>query len=134
MLEYYITERNFKQIGDSEVKTKYFAVLDEKTLLDTEELCQRVADCSTLAKPEMRLALDMLVEMTFEALKGGRSVRLGELGILHPTMTSAVQENKEDVTVETIKKISCNFRQSKRLRKALNNEHIRKANIPTKNF
>ena len=126
MIEYFVKKHTYRQIGDKEAKTVFVAKLDEKTILDTEELCQRVADCSTLAKPEMRLAIDMACDMIIEALKGGRSVRFGELGVFHPTINAVAQEKKEDVTVQTIKKITCAFRMSNKLKKTLNNLHLRK--------
>ncbi|MBR1774192.1 MAG: HU family DNA-binding protein [Bacteroidales bacterium] len=130
MIEYYIKEQEFKQFGENENKKRYFARIDEKTMLDTDELCQRVADCSTLAKPEMRLAIDMACDMIYEALKGGRSVRLGDLGVLHPTIKSKICERKEDVTIDTITDITCSIRLSEKLKKALRNEHVRKITLP----
>ena len=130
MIYYYIKEQELKQFGDGEKKKKYFASIDEKLMLDTDEMCQRVADRSTLAKAEMRLAMDMFCEMARVALMEGRSVRIGDLGVIHPVVNAKVCPKKEDVTVQTIKKISCSLRISDKLKKDLNTTHLRKTVRP----
>ncbi|MBR1680522.1 HU family DNA-binding protein [bacterium] len=134
MIHYYIQEQNFRQFGEKSKRKRYLARLDEKTMLDTDELCRRVADRSTLAKGEMRLAMDMFCAMAEVALKEGRAVQLGNIGVIHPIAKSALCDKKEEVTIDTIKEINCTLRLSRELKKALNNEKLRKIKLPNQVF
>lgn len=75
-----------------------------------EELGERVAKRCTLAPYEVRLAMDTMEDVWYEAFERGRPIQIGTIGTLHQTIRATLQDSEQTVNQKSIKKISCCLR------------------------
>ncbi|MGP1514820.1 MAG: hypothetical protein ACTTJH_02550 [Bacteroidales bacterium] len=129
MLEYYVKEQSFNDMQGGS-KPRYIARLNEKSVLTTEELCERVSKACTLSKHEMLLAIGQMQDVMLAELAYGRGVQFGKLGVFHPSIESKARADKSSMDVDSIVKVNCNFRVSHYFRRFLNELKFRKVVRP----
>ena len=74
MLEYYVKEQSFNDMQGGS-KPRYIARLNEKSVLTTEELCERVSKACTLSKHEMLLAIGQMQDEAYSSASSAFSTR-----------------------------------------------------------
>ena len=98
--------------------TKEFAFhsnLAPVTPIKLNELAQDVSDACTLTVHDIKAVVSALEERIYKALRNGQSVRFGDLGSFHPTLSSAGTATIEDFKKENIRGIKVRFTPSSRM-------------------
>lgn len=126
MLEYYVKEMQTQTFADREKKQKFIAKLDEKPILKVDELAERVAKRCTLSPAEVKLAIDEIENVWFSEMNIGRSVQVGSIGVLWPSVQATLQDNEKDANQNTIKRVFYFFRASSKFRNFLKGLKLRK--------
>lgn len=100
---------------------KFYATAINGGMVDFEELAEFITDQSTLSEADIFGVLKAVERtMTREMLKG-RSIRIGEIGILMMSVRSEGHDTAEEVTSSSVKRARVVFRPGKRLKKMLKN-------------
>ena len=86
--------------------------------MSLEELCEDIAESSTLTSADVKAALDRLTWALNKNLRAGRIVKVGELGNFRMTFGSKGSENAEDFDISLIKKPKVTFYPGKKLQQA----------------
>ncbi|MBP3228181.1 MAG: HU family DNA-binding protein [Bacteroidaceae bacterium] len=94
---------------------KYYIAPDTQTALDKAEFLDRMEKRSTMSSADVKGCLDALEYELKQALLGGNSVRLGDLGSFHISLTSQGVEKKDDASADLIKRVKVQFRPSSAL-------------------
>lgn len=110
----------YKSIARKNPKTgvvKYYAAVSETFPMTLDDLCERIADGTTVTRSAVKAVISALERHITLALQDGRSVRLGDLGSFHITITSSPSDTSDEVNDSKITGIHVNFSKSGRLRK-----------------
>jgi predicted histone-like DNA-binding protein len=121
MIRYYAKEWPVKDPKTGKVVKKYVARLTNQPRIETKELCNLMAS-GTLSPPEAQLAIGELEYRIVQALKMGRSVQIGNLFTIYPTIQSKSVDKKEDVGVDLIENVKIRVRPTPYLRNILDTE------------
>ena len=81
-----------------------------------KELAQEVSDMCTLTAHDIKAVISALEERVYKALRNGQSVRFGDLGSFHPTISSSGTATEEEFSKENIRGIKVRFTPSSKLR------------------
>lgn len=87
-----------------------------------DELAEQIANSSTVSMADIKAVLNALEFQIIQALKNGRTVRLGDIGSFYTNIQSTGVPTQADAwkqNVALIKHISCNFQRSKKISAAL---------------
>lgn len=107
---------------DAEVGSKlYYANARAAGTCDMYELCDLISLSSTASPGDVRLILDLLVEVMKRSLGKGEVVQVGELGNFQLQFGSTGTVTKKEFNQALIKSKRIVFRPGKVLREALNN-------------
>lgn len=91
--------------------------------ISTEKLEEQVGLRTMLPQTVVHTVFANLVASVIHFIEEGHGVRLGELGILRPSITTKSGEKDEDVSVTNLR---VKYWQSKEMRQAVSNLHVRK--------
>lgn len=91
--------------------------------ISTEKLEEQVGLRTMLPQTVVHTVFANLVASVIHFIEEGHGVRLGELGILRPSITTKSGEKDEDVSVINLR---VKYWQSKEMRQAVSNLHVRK--------
>ena len=117
MVKYRVLER--KNPSEMELPGKYYAKAVTHEVIGMEELCELIADQSTVSETDILAVLNSLERNIISQIKKGNLVRLGRLGSLQLSLKSMGSENAEDVSSSNVLVKRILFRPGKRLRDAL---------------
>ncbi len=105
---------------------KYYARAGKRELYSYRELSKSIAKISTVSEIDAAAVLAAFAKLIPDLLKEGKSIDLGDLGILSVHLKSEGRESAEDVRPNTIKGVRIHFRPSVQLKKEMNNAEFRK--------
>lgn len=91
--------------------------------ISTEKLEEQVALRTMLPQSVVHTVLGNIVDSVVHFVEEGQGVRLGELGILKPAISTKSASDDEEVTVKGVR---LRYLQSKKMRQAVKNLSIRK--------
>ena len=91
--------------------------------ISTEKLEEQVALRTMLPQSVVHTVLGNIVDSVVHFVEEGQGVRLGELGILKPAISTKSATDDEEVTVKGVR---LRYLQSKKMRQAVKNLSIRK--------
>ena len=112
MLKYSIISRNNPMTKEY----LFHANLAPVTPIGLKELAQEVSDMCTLTVHDIKAVISALEERIYKTLRNGQSVRFGDLGSFHPTISSSGSATKEEFSKENIRGIKVRFTPSPKLR------------------
>lgn len=114
-LKYRIVERQ-----NALTKTlQYYAQVEPVEPLTLQDIVEGIEKTSTVSSADIKAVLDALQFEVIRALKGGQSVRLGDLGSFRPTLTSRSALSAEAFTRDNLKGVRVQFTPSGRMRTEL---------------
>lgn len=117
-LIYRVIARQKPGTEDPENK-KYYLSRNSTGLIKTETIAHEIAISAGQSEGTILGLLQDLHNEILSHLKNGYSVRLGNIGILHPTITSWGEETEEEVDASSVSKINVRFIPSIGLKKSV---------------
>lgn len=117
MIPLRIVEKKISDKGD--LKTMYYLSVLRQERLNFEEMCQLIAERTTLSAYEVEFVLSELQDIAIENLRIGRGVELGRLGCIEPSINVNAVETIKDINLKTIKKARLIYKPSKSIKAAL---------------
>ena len=93
----------------------FHARLVPVTPIGLDEICQNISHQSTMTAHDVKAVLSSLEEQVFCILRNGGSVRMGDLGSFHPTLTSTGTSDASLFTTSHIKSVMVRFTPSSRM-------------------
>ena len=115
MITYKIVEK--KKPGTQDFK--YYGQIATVKPMGIRELCKKVAARCTATSSDIKAVIDALEYEIIEAVKDGKSVRLGTLGSFRPTLKSEGAESAATWAPNMIKSVNVRFTQGSEIKKAL---------------
>lgn len=112
-----IVEKKISDKGD--LKTMYYLSVLRQERLDFDQMCELIAERTTLSAYEVEFVLSELQDIAIENLRIGRGIELGRLGCIEPSINVMAVENIEDINLKTIKKARLIYKPSKTIKTAL---------------
>ena len=101
-------------------KKQYFPTIAASVPVKYDEVVQQVEKFCTLSESDVAAGLEALEHVIIDALKQGKSVRLGTLGSFRPTIAVVKsREHEEDVSASDIKFLRCRFTPSGKMARSL---------------
>ena len=101
---------------------KYLAVLFAPSSIDENQIAEEIASATSLAKGDVKNALTSLCEVIMRYNANSVKVKLGSLGTFSPSIKAQAKATLDDVTDDTITRITTKFRPnvvfSKRMKSA----------------
>ena len=117
MIKYHIVPR--KKPGTTEVK--WYAAPKRQGVVLLNDLAEEMALESTITEHDIKAVISSLQQHIIKHLKNGNSVRLGDLGSFHITMSGSGSEvKKEYVLRQNLKAVRVQFSKSARFLRAFN--------------
>lgn len=96
---------------------KYYPQIATVRPVTLDDIARRIEKRSTVASSDCKAVLDALQFEIKEALASGNSVRLGDLGNFHPTISGKGSDTKEDVKATSIVRLNVRFSSGSWLRR-----------------
>jgi len=96
-----------------EKKTGLYPRIITRRTVFLEELIESATHNTTLSKPEMRMAFDLIIERMMVELKIGNNVCFDDIGMFSLSATSRVVQDKNEIRSDSIKVKRLVFRMSK---------------------
>ena len=109
----------------------YYARAVSSGEMTLEELCEDIAESSTLTSADVKACLDRLAWIISKNLKAGRIVQMGELGNFRLTVGSKGSITKEDFNASLIKKPKVVFHPGKRIQEARTETSFERIGVET---
>ena len=110
-----------KKNPQKKTETKYYAQIAPTTPLMLPQIVKLIEKRSTVSSSDIKAVLDALQFEIIQALKNGYSVRLGDLGSFHLTISSngmATKEAAKKAGANLIKKVTVQFVKSAEMGRA----------------
>ena len=98
---------------------KYYAEVAKCTPIDMEGIAELIADGTTLTAVDVKAVARAFEDKISYLLINGHSVRFGDFGSFHLTITSEGKDAAVDVDENSILQLHVNFRKSGKMMKAL---------------
>ncbi|MBR1711963.1 MAG: HU family DNA-binding protein [Alloprevotella sp.] len=101
----------------------YYVQSASQPVVGLDELADRIANSSTVGRPDIKAVLDALQYEIIQALKNGRSVRLDEIGTIYSRLQSEgfpTQEACWKAGAKAVKKVTVCFRRSQGIARRVN--------------
>lgn len=115
MITYKVVEK--KKPGTQDFK--YYGQIATVKPMGIRELCKKVAHATTATPSDVKAVIDALEYEIVEAIKDGKSVRLGTLGSFRPTISSEGADSADGWSVNMFKSVNVRFTQGAEMKKAL---------------
>lgn len=115
MITYKIVEK--KKPGTQDFK--FYGQIATVKPMGIRELCKKVAHATTATPSDVKAVIDALEYEIVEAIKDGKSVRLGTLGSFRPTISSEGADSADGWSVNMFKSVNVRFTQGAEMKKAL---------------
>ena len=110
-----------KKNPQKKTETKYYAQAAAATPLTLPQIVKLIEKRSTVSSSDIKAVLDALQFEIIQALQNGNSVRLGDLGSFHITISSngaATWEDAQKAGARLIKKVMVQFVKSAEMARA----------------
>jgi predicted histone-like DNA-binding protein len=104
---------------DREAPKKYYARIISAGEIGIKELCDDIADISTVSRVDTRAVLEALIMLLPKQLKNSKIVKLGEFGSFSVGGSSEGHGKADEVSAKSIKSAKCNFRPGKEINQAM---------------
>lgn len=113
-----------KKPGTQEVK--YYPSAVNQGVVKLQQLAESMALESTVTEHDIKAVLSSLQQWITRFLQEGKSVRLGDLGSFHVTLSTKGEDAADEVTAADIKAVRVHFSKGARLRSnfALTNSNV----------
>ena len=99
--------------SEKEKKTGLYPRIITVRTVFLEELIESASDRTTLSKPEMRMAFDLIIDQMMTQLKSGNNVCLDDIGMFSLSATSRFVQDESEIRSYSIKVKRLVFRMSK---------------------
>lgn len=129
-IKYKLVQRKDFSEGASEDAKLWYAQGESSGTMTLDELCEDIAESSTLTSADVKAALDRLTWVLNKNLRAGRIVQLGELGNFRMTIGSSGTVNKEDFDSSLIKKPKVTFYPGKKIQEARTETSFERIDVP----
>ena len=116
---YSMKEMNDNIHSAGEKKTGLYPRIITRRTVFLEELIESSSYRTTLSKPEMRMAFDLIIDQMMRELKIGNNVCLDNIGMFSLSATSRVVQDENEIRSYSIKVKRLVFRMSKGFLKKL---------------
>ena len=116
-----------KKNPQKKTETKYYAQIAPTTPLMLPQIVKLIEKRSTVSSSDIKAVLDALQFEIIHALQTGNSVRLGDLGSFHLTISSkgtTTEEEAKKVGANLIKKVSVQFVKSAEMGRAFSLDEL----------
>lgn len=112
--------------------TKYLARLwrNEDVSLDT--IAKEVSNATTVSYPDMLAVLKALEISISNHVMNGSAVKFGMLGAFIPQLNATAQNTLDDVTTDTVRRVSCRFLPGPEFKKSLKDVQISERDLNVK--
>ena len=110
-------------------RTAWYAQMADTQPMTLDEVNDLIEKRSTTSSADVKAVLDSLQFEVFQALRNGKTVRLGDLGSFRPTLTSDGASDKESVSSKLIRRVRVRFTPSAKLSKLLQKDNNTFRNI-----
>lgn len=104
---------------EKEAPKKWYAVQVTTEQMNETAVAEAISDETTLNAGEAMMAIRQLRKVILEALRNGKSVKLGNWGSFHAAIESEPAETAAGLTANNVKKIKINFRPGKEMKEAM---------------
>lgn len=108
---------------------KYYAQKAISPFVDIEQVAARIEKESTVSEADIKAVLSALQGIVIDELQRGNSVRLGDLGLFHTTITSIGEDEAKNVTADSIRRVKVQFSKSSRMNKAMQRSSLQFARV-----
>ena len=116
-----------KKNPQKKTETKYYAQIAPTTPLMLPQIVKLIEKRSTVSSSDIKAVLDALQFEIIHALQTGNSVRLGDLGSFHLTISSkgtTTEEEAKKAGANLIKKVSVQFVKSAEMGRAFSLDEL----------
>lgn len=121
----YLLPESQEFYSHGEKKTVWLLRLEKTRNLEFEQLCQLIAQRTTLTEYEVEFVLSELQTVMIENLELGRGVRFGRLGTFEPSLKAEAVESEKELNLSTVKKVNIIYKPSLEIKKALKSFRFR---------
>ncbi len=128
MLHYKIANRSLPT-KDGGRKTYFFARTVINNQISFEELCEELADGSTVDKADVMAVISRMTTVISRHLDRGNSVDCGTLGKFRPSVRSKSVEKEDDFRTELMKAPAVIFTPRKDFKECLHNSSFRSVTL-----
>ncbi len=115
---YKVTERTQPGTAGGGQK-KYIAMATKRQKIKLRELADDISMKCTLSHADVIATIVALEEAIVDNIKMGRSVQLGDIGIISPQIKSETKDTPEEVNSRCIKGVSLSFRAGVNIKRQL---------------
>ncbi|MCQ2326715.1 MAG: hypothetical protein MJZ71_04055 [Bacteroidales bacterium] len=104
----YVKVKRTITVGDNP-GTKYLARLWRNNDISLDTLAKEVSYATTVSYPDVLAVLKAFEIGISNHVMNGSAVKLGMLGAFIPQLNAKAQNTLDDVTADTVKRVSCRF-------------------------
>lgn len=115
MIKYVIAQKRSRKDGS----IKYYAEAANITPVYLDEIARRISSSCTVTEENVHAVITVLEEQLRQCLSEGRSVRLGDIGSFCPMLSVTTVDTPDEVTADSIKRVSIRFTPNPRMAAAL---------------
>jgi len=105
--------------SDMDLPAKYYAKAVTHEVIGIDELCELIAEQSTVSETDVLAVLNSLEKNVIRQIKKGNLIQLGRLGSFQLSLNSAGSEQEEQVTAANVLRKRIIFRPSQRFKEVL---------------
>lgn len=113
---------------------KYLAVLFAPSSIDEDQIAEEIAAATSLAKGDVKNALTSLCEVIQRYNANSVRVKLGSLGVFSPKIKSKAKATLDEVTDDTIVRITTKFRPNPQFTKTMKSAGVRLRQADNKGY
>ncbi len=99
--------------------------LDRAVAQDFDKMCEAIAKRTTLSGNEVAFVLAEVAEQVAENLRLGRTTPLGKLGKIVPSLSCQAASSQEELSVDSVKKMTLVYKPSIFLKRTLKDLQFR---------
>ena len=131
-IDYKVVEKGQPGITGGGEK-KFYASIAYGKEAPVDELVKLIEKFSALSESDIRGVIYALENVTQDLLAQGRIVRLEKLGSFYPAISSRGEAAPDEVSSNSIRRVSVNYRPGKRILSALRDAGFHKISQATEN-
>ena len=123
-IEYSLVERGLP--GNATSPKKWYANARARGATNERGMAEKISRGTALSTPDVKAAIEALLQEIPRELADGQIVQLGDLGSFRVTLQSEGTDTKEEFTKERIRKVKVNFMPSRQFENLLNEAVLRR--------
>ena len=124
----FVTVKRTISVGSSPGE-KFLARLFRGPMVSQNELCSFISESTTLSRGEVKLVVDQLQFYIRKFCSNSQAVKLDDLGIFAPRIQVKVVNTADEVTADTIRRKSVQFRPCVELHNYMNRAEAQKKDL-----